>query len=80
MDGTLSLKTLTGKKAIVTGISRGGGGIGRAIALALAAAGADVAVAGHSSLPAAEAVAAEVEALGTRALAAKCQCFRGRRC
>jgi len=64
--------TLSGKRAIVTGISKGGGGIGRAIALALAEAGADVAVAGHSSLEAAEAVAAEIEALGRAAIAARC--------
>ena len=63
---------LAGKKAIVTGMSRSGGGIGRAIALALAGAGADVAVAGHSSLGAAEAVAREIEALGRAAIAAQC--------
>jgi len=63
---------LAGKHAVVTGMSKSGGGIGRAIALALAAAGADVAVAGHSSLEAATAVAAEIEALGRRAIAARC--------
>lgn len=63
---------LEGKRAIVTGISKSGGGIGRAIALALAEAGADVAVAGHSSLEAAEGVAREIEALGRRAIAAQC--------
>jgi len=63
---------LEGKRAIVTGISKSGGGIGRAIALALAGAGADVAVAGHSSLEAAEGVAREIEALGRRAIAAQC--------
>lgn len=63
---------LDGKRAIVTGMSRSGGGIGRAIALALAAAGADVAVAGHSSLEAAEAVAEEIRALGRQGLAAQC--------
>ncbi len=63
---------LEGKRAIVTGISKSGGGIGRAIALALAEAGADVAVAGHSSLEAAEGVAREIEALGRRAIAALC--------
>ncbi len=63
---------LAGKRAIVTGMSRSGGGIGRAIALALAGAGADVAVAGHSSLEAAQAVAAEIEALGRSAIAAQC--------
>jgi len=64
--------TLDGKRAIVTGISKSGGGLGRAIALALAGAGADVAVAGHSSLAAAEAAAGEVAALGRRSLAAQC--------
>jgi len=63
---------LAGKHAVVTGMSKSGGGIGRAIALALAVAGADVAVAGHSSLEAATAVAAEIEALGRRAIAARC--------
>lgn len=64
--------TLDGKRAIVTGISKSGGGLGRAIALALAGAGADVAVAGHSSLAAAEAAAGEITALGCRSLAAQC--------
>ena len=63
---------LEGKRAIVTGISKSGGGIGRTIALALAEAGADIAVAGHSSLEAAEGVAREIEALGRRAIAAQC--------
>ncbi len=63
---------LQNRRALVTGISKSGGGIGRAIALALADAGADVAVAGHSSLEAAEGVAAEIEARGRRALAARC--------
>jgi 3-oxoacyl-[acyl-carrier protein] reductase len=65
-------KPLENKRAIVTGISKTGGGIGRAIALALADAGADVAVAGHSSLDAAQRVAAEIEAKGRRALAVRC--------
>ena len=64
--------TLDGKRAIVTGMSKSGGGIGRAIALALASAGADVAVTGHSSLDAAQAVACEIEAQGRAALAAQC--------
>ena len=63
---------LDGKRAIVTGISRDGSGIGRAIALALAGAGADVAVAGHSSLGAAEAVAGEIQTQGRQAIAAQC--------
>ena len=63
---------LQDRRALVTGISKSGGGIGRAIALALADAGADVAVAGHSSLEAAQSVAAEIEARGRRALAVRC--------
>jgi 3-oxoacyl-[acyl-carrier protein] reductase len=63
---------LQNKRAIVTGISKSGGGIGRAIALALADAGADVAVAGHSSLEAAERLAGEIEAKGRHAIAARC--------
>ncbi len=63
---------LVDKRAIVTGISKSGGGIGRAIALALAEAGADVAVAGHSSLLGAEAVAQEIRALGRQAISAQC--------
>lgn len=64
--------SLNGKRAIVTGMSKSGGGIGRAIALALADAGADVAVTGHSSLVAAEAVADEVKARGRQSMAAQC--------
>lgn len=52
---------LTGKKALVTGGSRG---IGRGIALALAKQGADVAVNYHSNLAEAEKVVAEIKALG----------------
>ncbi|MEO7719396.1 MAG: 3-oxoacyl-[acyl-carrier-protein] reductase [Capsulimonas sp.] len=63
---------LEGKNAIVTGMSKGGGGIGRAIALALAELGANVAVTGGSSPAAAEAVAAEIEALGRKAIALQC--------
>jgi len=72
-DGRMSdgRMILAGKRAIVTGMSKSGG-IGRAIALALAEVGADVAVTGHSSLDAAEAVAAEVTALGRQAIAALC--------
>ena len=72
--------TLTGKIALVTG---GGRGIGRGIALALAQAGADVAIAevdrvasaaqqyrdaALSGVAAAEQTAAEVRALGRRAV------------
>lgn len=55
---------LSGKRALVTGGSRG---IGRGIALALARAGADVAIGYRRQKPAAEAVQREVEALGRRA-------------
>jgi len=54
---------LTGKKAFVTGASRG---IGRVIAVALAAAGADVAIAARSQEGLAE-TAREVTALGRKA-------------
>lgn len=56
---------LTGKRAWVTGGSRG---IGRATVLALAGAGCDVAVGFHAAQAEAEAVAREVEALGRRAI------------
>ncbi len=52
---------LTGKKALVTGASRG---IGQGIAMALAKQGADVAVNFHSKAQEAEAVVASVKALG----------------
>jgi 3-oxoacyl-[acyl-carrier protein] reductase len=57
---------LTGKTALVTGGSRG---IGKAIALRLAAQGADVAFSYRGNRDAAEATAAEVEAMGRRAVA-----------
>ena len=57
---------LTGKSALVTGGSRG---IGRAIVLRLARQGADVAFSYKGNQAAAAATAAEVEALGRRALA-----------
>lgn len=53
--------SLAGKKALVTGGSRG---IGKGIVLALAAQGADVAVNFHSRPEEAEKVVAEVQALG----------------
>ena len=55
---------LTGRTALVTGASRG---IGRAIAVGLARAGADVAVSARDEAKLAE-VAAEIEALGRRAV------------
>ncbi len=61
-----SQQRLQGKVAIVTGASRG---IGRATALALAAEGAAVVVNYASSQEAADLVVAEVEALGSRAIA-----------
>jgi 3-oxoacyl-[acyl-carrier protein] reductase len=57
---------LSGKSALVTGGSRG---IGRAIVLRLAAQGADVAFSYKGNASAAAATAADVEALGRRALA-----------
>lgn len=57
---------LSGKVSLVSGSSRG---IGRAIALALAEAGSDVVINYVSSAAAAEAVVAEVKAMGRRAVA-----------
>ena len=56
---------LEGKVALVTGASRG---IGKAIALLLAENGADVAVNFAGSTAAAEAVAAEIEKMGRKAI------------
>jgi len=61
-------KQFTGRSAIVTGATRG---IGRAIALQLAHRGADVAFNYAKSTEAAEALKAEIEALGVRALASQ---------
>ena len=57
---------LTGKAALITGGSRG---IGKAIALRLARQGADVAFSYKGNAEAAKATAAEIEAIGTKALA-----------
>jgi NAD(P)-dependent dehydrogenase (short-subunit alcohol dehydrogenase family) len=63
LHGVRQLFDLTGRKALVTGASRG---IGRAIALALAEAGADVAVTARAAADVAE-TAAEIAALGVGA-------------
>ena len=57
---------LTGKTALVTGATRG---IGRAIAMKFASEGADVAFTYRSQHEAAEALVAEIEAMGTKAKA-----------
>jgi NAD(P)-dependent dehydrogenase (short-subunit alcohol dehydrogenase family) len=61
-------QTLSGKRALVTGGSRG---IGRSIALALAAAGADVALTARRQ-PELDVVVAEVRALGRLGLGLTC--------
>src|SRR5207248_10781684 len=60
----LAMKLL-GKKALVTGAARG---IGRGCALELACAGADVAVNDRDRTAQAEAVVAEIQALGRQAV------------
>jgi 3-oxoacyl-[acyl-carrier protein] reductase len=57
--------SLAGRSALVTGGSRG---IGRATALLLARAGADVAIGFHTRADAADALAADIRALGRRSL------------
>lgn len=56
---------LAGRKALVTGASKG---VGRGVALALARAGADVAINYHSDLKGAEQTANEIRAMGRQAL------------
>jgi 3-oxoacyl-[acyl-carrier protein] reductase len=60
--------SIEGKVALVTG---GSGGLGRVHCLSLAGAGCAVAVAGHSHIEKAEAVAAEIRAAGGKAMAVK---------
>lgn len=60
--------SLEGKKAVVTGASRG---IGKAIALTLADAGADVAICGRNAEPLEE-VAAEIKEKGREAMVIPC--------
>jgi 3-oxoacyl-[acyl-carrier protein] reductase len=64
---------LAGRRALVTGASRG---IGRAAAIALAEAGADVAITYRARQADAEAAAAEVAALGRRALVVRADVAR----
>jgi NAD(P)-dependent dehydrogenase (short-subunit alcohol dehydrogenase family) len=65
---TFEMFSLVGKKAFVTG---GAGGIGRCAALALAEAGADVAIVDIDEVQAMR-TAAEVERLGVRSIAIRC--------
>src|SRR5438876_11374482 len=65
MRGTLPAMKLLNKKALVTGAARG---IGRGCALELARAGADVAINDRERTAQAEAVVAEIQALGRQAV------------
>jgi glucose 1-dehydrogenase len=68
---------LIGRRALVTGAARG---IGRGCALELARAGADVVVNDRERTPTAEAVVAEVEALGRRAVLVEGNVFERAAC
>jgi glucose 1-dehydrogenase len=68
---------LEGRKALVTGAARG---IGRGCALALARAGSDVAINDRQRTAELEAVAAEIEALGRRAVPVEGDAFERASC
>ncbi|HEU5115240.1 MAG TPA: SDR family NAD(P)-dependent oxidoreductase, partial [Isosphaeraceae bacterium] len=68
---------LQNKKALVTGSARG---IGRGCALELARAGADVIVNDRQSSASAEAVVAEIEALGRQAVLVEGDVFEASSC
>jgi 3-oxoacyl-[acyl-carrier protein] reductase len=68
----MTLLSLEGKKAIVTGAGRGGKGIGAGIAVALAQAGADVIITARTNIADAEAVAQAVTELGRQGIAVTC--------
>ncbi|MGJ9457827.1 SDR family NAD(P)-dependent oxidoreductase [Oceanobacillus sp. CF4.6] len=72
MESVEKLYSLEGKTALITGGSRG---LGKEMAIAFAKAGADVIIVSRT-LEACQEVAAEVEALGRRALAYSCHTGR----
>jgi len=69
MNETESVRSFSGRSAIVTGATRG---IGRAIALELARRGADIAFNYAKSAEAAGRLKSEIESLGVRAIASQC--------